>query len=187
MEKNQNKTSATSSTPTTSSIYSSPTTTTKYPNPTHGNPPFPNIAFSPTHLNPKTLSRSHSVTRETTPPTSSKHSAKSVSNEVRRAFNGFYFCADVMQSPNIEHHLKNTLNPLITLKIVNHKDITNPYLFRGALMVTTFVHSAGNRTNEFWRFIEEASRTNITLAESELPSLNKMLSQCKGRVPIHVL
>ena len=69
---------------------------------------------------------------------------------------------------------------------IDHKDITNPYLFRGAPMVTTFVRSAGNRTKELLRFIEEASRTDIRLVEMEHPSLNIMPTKCTGRVPIYV-
>ena len=53
-------------------------------------------------------------------------------------------------------------------------------------METTFVRSAGNRTRELWRFLEEASRTDIRLAELEYPSLNVMLSKCTDRVPIYV-
>ena len=52
--------------------------------------------------------------------------------------------------------------------------------------MTTFVRSAGNRTKDLWRFIEEASRVDIRLAELEHPSLKKMLSFCSGRVPIYV-
>ena len=40
-------------------------------------------------------------------------------------------------------------------------------------MVTNFVRSTGNRTKELWRFIEEASWTDIRLAELEHP-----LPQC---------
>ena len=46
-------------------------------------------------------------------------------------------------------------------------------------MVTTFVRSAGN-------FIEEASWTDIRLAEMEHPSLNIMSTKYTGRVPIYV-
>ena len=53
-------------------------------------------------------------------------------------------------------------------------------------MVTTFVHSAGNRNKELWHFIEEASRADIRLAEMEHPSLNVMSTKCTGRVPIYV-
>ena len=53
-------------------------------------------------------------------------------------------------------------------------------------MVTIFVRPVGNRTRELWRFLEEASRTDIRLAELEHPSLNIMLSKCTDRVPIYV-
>ena len=49
-------------------------------------------------------------------------------------------------------------------------------------MVTTFVCSAGNRTKELWHLIEEASRTDIRLAEMEHPSFNKYTH----KVPIFV-
>ena len=53
-------------------------------------------------------------------------------------------------------------------------------------MVTIFVRSAGNRTKELWRFIEEASRVNMRLAEMEHYSLNDISVKCTGRVPIYV-
>ena len=53
-------------------------------------------------------------------------------------------------------------------------------------MVTTFVRLAGNRTKELWRFIEEASWTDIWLVEMEHPSLKNMSTKCTGRVPIYV-
>ena len=53
-------------------------------------------------------------------------------------------------------------------------------------MVTTFVHSARNLTKELWRFIEKSSRTYIRLADLEHPSLNKILPECTGWVPIYV-
>ena len=85
----------------------------------------------------------------------------------------------------MDHHLKKALKPLSTLKPIDNKDITNPYLFRGAPMVTTFVRSAGNRTKVLWCFIEEASRTDIRLAEMEHSSLNVISNKCTGRVPIY--
>ena len=90
---------------------------------------------------------SHSVSRETMPSTS-KQRAKSASDDVQRALNAFYFNENVLQSPTIEHHVKKSLNPLISLKTIDHKDVTNPYFFRGTPMVTTLVRSAGNRTKE---------------------------------------
>ena len=53
-------------------------------------------------------------------------------------------------------------------------------------MVTTFVRSAGKRTKELWRYIEESSRADIRLAEMEHPSLNVMSSKCTDRAPIYV-
>ena len=53
-------------------------------------------------------------------------------------------------------------------------------------MMTTFVRSAGNRTKELWRFIEEASQADIRLADMEHPSLKVMVTKCTGRVPIYV-
>ena len=53
-------------------------------------------------------------------------------------------------------------------------------------MVTTFVRSAGNRTKELRRFIEEASRTDISLADMEHLSLNVISTKCTDRVPIYV-
>ena len=76
--------------------------------------------------------------------------------------------------------------PAIDLKKVDQKDITNPYLFEGAAMVTTFVRSAGNRTKELWQFIEEASRADMRLAEMGHDSLNEISAKCTGRVPIYV-
>ena len=53
-------------------------------------------------------------------------------------------------------------------------------------MLTTFVRSIDNRTKDLWRFIEEASRVDISLAEWEHTSLNKMMSYCSGRVLMYV-
>ena len=170
----------------------------------------PNAQHKSFHFNPHTLnipniqkppytqhclpfhlfSRSHSETREQTLSSSSSSSrkrTKSASNEDWQALNGIYFCSGRWESLTIDHHLKKTLDPLLTLKIIdNHKIVSNSYLFRGALMVTTFVRSAGNRTKKLWRIIEEASRADIRLVELEHPSLKKMLSICSGRVPIYV-
>ena len=85
---------------------------------------------------PKLLSQSHSATRDSTSLSSSSSNtqqrAKSASKEVRRALNAFYFCEDALESPTLERHEKQTLQPLAGLKTIDHKDITNPYLFRGA-------------------------------------------------------
>ena len=61
----------------------------------------------------------------------------------------------------MDHILKQTLKPLVSLKKIDGKDITNPYLFKNAAMVTTFVRSAGPRTKELWHFLEGASRADV--------------------------
>ena len=62
----------------------------------------------------------------------------------------------------------------MSLKSVNNKIISNPYLFRGAPMVTTFVRLASNRTKEFWQFIVGAYRADMKLAEMD-PTLRGVL------------
>ena len=81
---------------------------------------------------------------------------------------------------------KNTLKSLSSLKTINNKGICNPYLFRGAPMVTTFICRTGSRTKGLWRFPEEASHADIKLADLEHPSLNKMTTFCAGRTQIYV-
>ena len=78
------------------------------------------------------------------------------------------------------------MKPLRSLKKIDEKDITNPYLFKDAPMLTTFVRSAGNRTKELWHFIDEASRTDVILADVKNTMLKKMLPFCSGRVLILV-
>ena len=69
---------------------------------------------------------------------------------------------------------------------MENKDTTNPYWFRGAAMVTTFVRSPGSRTKELWQFIEEASWTDIVLAEMGHSSHKDLSSKCMSRVLIYV-
>ena len=73
------------------------------------------------------------------------------------------------------------LEPLLDFKHIQEKEISNPYLFRGVLMVTTFVRSTGSR-------IEKASRVDIWWGggEMEHPFLKKALSYCSGRVLIYI-
>ena len=134
---------------------------------------------------PRLFSWSHSEIRELTPPSSScvtitRKRTKSAVNEVRQVFNVFvflFFSLTDFNHPTSTINLKKetTLNQLISFTKISHEDITNPYLFKGAPMVTTFVLSASTRTRELWRFIEEASRTDIRLTELEHALLNKML------------
>ena len=153
----------------------------------------------PTSLSPITtptiLTRSHSATRLSpspqTPSTSTastihKARARSAPMEARCAINAFYFCEDTFENPHLDHLLKQTLKPLRSLKKIDERDITNPYLFKDAPMLTKFVRSAGNRTKELWHFIDKASRTDVMLADVKNTMLKKMLPFCSGRVPILV-
>ena len=138
---------------------------------------------------PKILSRSHSATRNPTPSPSTSGTgrrSKSASREVQQALNSFYFCQDILESPSLDRQIKSLLKPLRDFKKIDQKEITNPYLFEGAAMVTTFVRSAGGRTKELWQFIEEASRADMRLAEMGHDSLNEIAAKCTGRVPIYV-
>ena len=68
---------------------------------------------------------------------------------------------------------------------VNKK--VNPFNFRGVPMVITFVRLVGDRTWGVWKFLETVSQTDMgaRLVELQHPSLNKMLNNCTGRVPIY--
>ena len=132
---------------------------------------------------PKRISRSHSLTRTTTPPPpATKQRSQSASTEVWRAVNAYYFCEDILEPQHLDHVLKKSLKPLLSLKKTDNEDITNPYAFKNAPMLTTFVRSAGNRTKELWQFIEEASRADVMLADTRNNMLRKMLPYCAGRV-----
>ena len=92
---------------------------------------------------PKLITRSHSVTRTTTPPPSAtKQRSQSASTEVRRATNSFYFCEDILDPQHLDHVLKKALKPLLALKTIDNVNITNPYNLKNAPMLTTFVRAA---------------------------------------------
>ena len=148
-------------------------------------PPSPSLSPITT---PKVLVRSHSVTRLSPPPQAIAHKTRShsTSTETRNALNAIYFCEDVLDNPNLDHSIKKSKKPLSSLKKINEKDITNPYLFSNVPMLTTFVRSAGNRTKELWHFIDEASRADVMLADTKNVMIKKMLPFCSGRVPILV-
>ena len=74
-------------------------------------------------------------------------------------------CSAEAEDCPADFQLCTALKPLLNMKLIQHKDISNPYLFRGAPMVTTFVRSAGSRTKGVWRLIEKASLADIRLAE----------------------
>ena len=127
------------------------------------------------------------MTRTTTPPPpATKQCSQSASIEVRRAVNAFYFCEDILEPQHLDHVLKKSLKPLLSLKKIDNADITNPYNFKNAPMLTTFVRAAGYRTKQLWQFIEEASRANVMLADTTNTMLRKMLPYCAGRVPMLV-
>ena len=147
----------------------------------------PNHLHFPPITTPKLISRSQSVTRTTYPPPPvTKQRSQSASTEVRRATNAFYFCEDILEPQHLDHVLKKALKPLLSLKKIDNADITNPYNFKNAPMLTTFVRSAGNRAKELWLFIEEASRADVMLADTTNTMLRKMLPDCAGRVAILV-
>ena len=68
------------------------------------------------------------------------------------------------------------------------KKVTTLLNFRGASMVTTFVRSAGSRTQGVWKFLEKARQIDagVRLAKLKHLSLRKMQSYCMRRVPIYV-
>ena len=72
--------------------------------------------------------------------------------------------------------MASRLKPLLNFKTIKDKNISNPYLFRESLMVTTFLRSADSRTKDLWRFLEKASQPYIRLAELEHPSHKKIIS-----------
>ena len=41
----------------------------------------------------------------------------------------------------------------------------NPFNFRGAPMVTTFICSAGCHTQEVWKFLEKVSHTDVGMSQ----------------------
>ena len=87
-----------------------------------------------------------------------QHRTKSASNEDRQGLIGLIF-ADTLDSLIIDNQLKKMLNPLISLKTIDkNQKVSNPYLFRDAPMVTTFVCSVDNRTKVLWRFPASSRR-----------------------------
>ena len=68
------------------------------------------------------------------------------------------------------------------------KKVNNPFNFKSAAMVTTFIRSAGDRTKGVWKFLDTVCQTDtgVKLAELEHSSLKRCLPFCSGRVPILV-
>ena len=99
--------------PSTKYATSAPATSTKHtistlaPSTNHATSTVTLPSISPLST-PRLFSRSHSEIRELTLPLSSlvtitRKRTKSAANEVQQAFNVFYFCADTLQSPNIDY------------------------------------------------------------------------------------
>ena len=84
-------------------------------------------------------------------------------------------CSTETEELSADFQLGRGLKPLIELKTVQEKNISNPYLFRGASMVTTFVCLAGNRSKGMWKCLDKASRADIRLVELEHPSVKLCL------------
>ena len=87
-----------------------------------------------------------------------------------------------------DFQLRKALKPLLSLEKIQNLNVSNPFNFRSAAMVTTFVRSAGDRTKGVWKFLSTACQTDtgIKLAELEHSSLKKCIPFCSGRVPILV-
>ena len=178
---------------TSTNTKSTTTPSTNYPLPSSTyakrTPPPTNSSFSLSPITtPKIFSRSRSVNRIGLSPSSSPIHTRthSETNQVRNPLIGITLCTEPDPSKITDHQLKTILKPLSSFRHINEKNISNPYLFRDAAKVTTFVRAAGNRTRELWRFIQEASCADLRLAELEHSSLKKMLPFCLGRVPILV-
>ena len=150
-------------------------------------PPLPNAAIHLSSLTPQTVL----LVWDKTPSTHRNHKtpqrAKSVSKEDRQPVNAICFCTDILVQSNIDHRMKKkSLTPLMSLKNVNNKKISNPYLFRGVSIVTIFGCLISYQTKELWKLIEGASLADMRLAEMEYPSVKKMLTHCASRFPIYV-
>ena len=134
------------------------------------------------------FSWSRSVNRigQSPSPSPTQTRTHSATNEVRKPLIEITLSSEPDQSKITDHQLMTILKPLFSFKSINEKSISNPYLFRDAAKVTTFVRAAGTRTRELWRFIQEASCADLRLAELEHSSLKKMLPFCSGSLPILV-
>ena len=171
---------------TSTNTKSTSTSSTNYPLPSATyakRTPLPPILPSLSPITtPKIFSRSRSVNRIGLSQSSSPIHPRthSETNQVRNPLIGITLCTEPDPSKITDHQLKTILKPLSSFRYINEKNISNPYLFRDAAKVTTFVHAAGNRTRELWCFIQEASCADLRLAELEHSSLKKMLPFCRA-------
>ena len=124
---------------------------------------------------PKMFSRSRSVNRigQSPSPSPTQTRTHSATNEVRKPLIEITLCSEPDPSKITDHQLKTILKPLFSFKSINEKSIANPYLFRDAAKVTTFVRAASTRTRELWRFIQEASCANLSWRNWSIPPSKK--------------
>ena len=131
---------------------------------------------TPIPTNPQTTSSQHE-----------KEAANSADTEKDQQLKAKHLCT-VGAEAVTDHQLKKMLKPLLQLEKVDKKKVNNPFNFKGAAMVTTFIRSAGDRTKGVWKFLDTVRQTDtgVKLAELEHPSLKRCLPFCAGRVPIFV-
>ena len=141
--------------------------------------------FSPSRLTPNWQPRSFTFTALQS-PTKGKISWR---RQPRTFRGGFALCGSWRTSCWLSTLQSTEATPWFKKKIKEKNisnNISNPYLFRGAPKVTTFVHLAGSRTKGVWSLIEKGSWVDIRLVEMEHPSLKKSLSYCSSQVPVYV-
>ena len=131
---------------------------------------------TPIPTNPQTTSAQHE-----------KEAANSADTEKDQQLKAKHLCA-VGAEAVTDHQLKKMLKPLLQLDKVEKKKVNNPFNFKGAAMVTTFIRSAGDRTKGVWKFLDTVRQTDtgVKLAELEHSSLKRCWPFCSGRVPILV-
>ena len=149
--------------------------------------PFHSLSFSsltPPNLShcPQTQTQSedrlqHSPVKDT----ENRHKTQSVSlTEYKDSVQAAVVLCSTDLEAILDFQLRKTLKPLLDFKKIKQK-VSLPFNFWGTPIVTTFVCSAGSRT----QFLEKASQTDtgVRLAELEHPFLKKMLSLLCGKGP----
>ena len=80
---------------------------------------------------------------------------------------GVALCSTNSRDEKYDFQLKEALRSLQNLKEINNKNIENPLNFRDAPMVTTFVRSAGSRTNQMLKMLERANVAELGVMLSD--------------------
>ena len=109
---------------------------------------------------------------------------KAADGDGRLELSGLSLCSVAAEEQTPDFQFRKALKRLYNFKEIKVERVSNPYLFRGAPMLTTFVRSAGTCNQGVWRFLEKASQADMILVELEHSSLKKMVSYCSERVPI---